>query len=109
MTWYERILWVATLGLSRKLDDLFELVQAQGVSIMATFDELKTELVSLNATTTELASDIDDLIAKVEGNTNKVLTVAEANEILDGLRATSQGLKAVAARWTPDSQPTQPQ
>jgi hypothetical protein len=103
MSWYQRLLWVATLGLSRKLDDLFALVQAQGVSIMAAFDEMKAELATINVTTNELAEDLDDVIAKLAAATGGVLTPEQAAEIVDDLKATSEGLKAVAAKWTPET------
>lgn len=73
---------------------------------MAIFDELKAELVSINETTNEIAQDVDDLVAKIQAATGKVLTEAEAAEILTGLKATSEGLKTVASKWTPETQPT---
>jgi chaperonin cofactor prefoldin len=66
--------------------------------LMTSAAELKQELVEANAATNELASDVDDLMAKVgEGS----LSPAEADEVKTQLTALKESLKAVAAKHTP--------
>lgn len=66
---------------------------------MAKVDDLKAELVAINETTNEIASDIDDLMKRVSGG----LSAAEADEVNAELVALRDRLTGVAALHTPGS------
>jgi methyl-accepting chemotaxis protein len=64
-------------------------------NIMAAMDDIRLELGKINAQTTEIASDIDELIAKVGAG----MTEAEVTEVIDGLKGISSTLEGVAAKY----------
>jgi hypothetical protein len=76
-------------------------VVALGERIVDIFAEMKAELVLINAVTDEIASGIDTLIAKQAASAGKVLTEAEAMEVLDGLRSVAASLCDAASKYTP--------
>jgi hypothetical protein len=75
---------------------LSDIRQQQGV-IMAKIDELNAELVAINASTNELAADVDALLAQ---NLNG-LSPAEADSVKAQLTAIKDSLQATAAKYTP--------
>lgn len=94
--------------LSRKVD----LLTQQGVQIMGALDDLKAQLAAANdqtnqiaSTLTEVASDIDDLIAKLAAGTPGSEEVVEATAAATALTArlteTATALRAVADKHTP--------
>jgi DNA invertase Pin-like site-specific DNA recombinase len=78
-----------------KLD---RIISNQGV-MMAKVDDLKAELVEINTTTDEIASDIADLMSRIAGG----LSAAEAEEVNAQLTALKDKLKSVASTHTPSS------
>lgn len=81
-------------------------------NIMATVQELEAELVSINeqttamgATMTEVASDVDDLLAKVQAG-DVTAAVALAQTIKSNIAASASELSAIAAKHTPDAPPS---
>ena len=82
--------------LSRIEAKVTEILKNLGV-MMAKVDELKAELVEINSTTNEIASDIDDLIARLANG----LTPAEAEEVKAELTALKSRLTGIAAVHTP--------
>lgn len=62
---------------------------------MAAIDDIRVELGKINAKTTEIASDIDELIAGIKPGMSDV----EAQEVVDGLRGISKTLEGVAAKY----------
>lgn len=85
------------LGRSSRLPiTLCDLQQLEN-KIMAAFEDLKAVLGEINGTTNEIASDIDEIIAKL--NQPGGLTEAQAQEIVTDLRGHSDTLKAVAAKY----------
>lgn len=79
-------------------------LRKQGVSLMSKLDELKQELVEANTVTNEIASDVDGLVARLEGG----LSPAEADEVKGQLVALKERLTGVAAKYTPDAAPAEP-
>jgi hypothetical protein len=80
-------------SVNRKLDYLIEGQR----KIMAKVDELLLELAEANTTTNEIAADIADLIAKLDGG----LSVAEADAVKAELVLLKTKLQGVAASHTP--------
>jgi cell division protein FtsB len=76
---------------------LIGLVIYFGRKTLAKVDELKAELVEANATTNEIATDVDDLVARLSGG----LSEAEADDVKAELVALKGRLQAVAAVHTP--------
>lgn len=72
-------------------------------NIMAAFEDLKVVLGEINGTTNEIATDIDELIAKLSQPGG--LTEAQAQEIVTDLRGHSETLKAVASKYPPPTPP----
>jgi hypothetical protein len=70
----------------------------QGRTIMALIDDLRTELATINTTTTELASDIDDLLLRI-GEPGSTVTQAD----VDQLRTLSAALRSTADKHTPSA------
>lgn len=66
---------------------------------MAKVDELKAELVAANEATNELASDMDDLLSRLEGG----LSAEEATAVQAQITELKTKLQAVAAKHTPGS------
>ncbi len=90
------VTWLPLLGW--RLTRVERGLTALGVSLVATFNEMKEELAAINEVTNEIVTDIE--IAKLaEG---KVLTEAEATEILDGLKSVATSLRDVASKYTPE-------
>lgn len=80
--------------------------------ILMALEELRTQLAQANeqtttiaATLTEVASDLDDLIAKLAAGTPGSQEIAdataEATTITNSLRSTADALRAVADKHTP--------
>lgn len=65
--------------------------------IMAAYEDLKSVLGEINGTTNEIASDLDELIAKLSQPGG--LTEAQAQEIVSDLSGHSTTLKNVAAKY----------
>ena len=65
---------------------------------MAAIDDLRAELVEINGTTNELATDVDDLLLLVGDGS---LTPTQVQEVKDTLAALKTSLQAVAAKHTP--------
>lgn len=63
---------------------------------MATVDELKAELVSLNTVTDELAADVADLISKLGDP-------AALDEVRAGMVALRDRLSGLASQHTPST------
>lgn len=63
--------------------------------IMSAFDDIKKELGTINETTNEIASDIDELITKIGTG----MTDAQAQEVVTDLQGISTTLKGVAAKY----------
>jgi prefoldin subunit 5 len=81
-------------NMNQKLDELL----AQGRVTMSALSELRTELETINATTNELADDVDALLVKVaEG------TATQAD--VDAARAISAKLRGTADKFTPEVTP----
>jgi uncharacterized coiled-coil DUF342 family protein len=83
-----------------RLDHILTIVRSlnrQGASIMAKVDELQAELVEINATTNELAADVDDLLAQLAGG----LSPADADAVKAKLVEIKTALQATAAKHTP--------
>lgn len=73
-------------------------------NIMAAFDDVKLELGAINGTTTEIATDIDELIKLIA--TPGGMSEAQAQEVLADLKGISTTLKGVAAKYpVPPSEP----
>lgn len=64
-------------------------------NIMAAMDDIRLELGKINSQTTEIAGDIDELIAKV----GTAMTEAEVQEVITGLKGISTTLEGVAAKY----------
>lgn len=84
---------------STSLEDKVDKILSQLGAMMAKVDELKAELVEINNTTNEIATDIDDLIAKLAGG----LSSTEADEVAAELAALKTKLTGIAAVHTPTS------
>ena len=69
---------------------------------MSKLDELEAELQEANATTNEIAADIDDLLAQLAGG----LSPADADAVKAKLVELKTSLQAVAAKHTPTTPPT---
>lgn len=63
---------------------------------MSKADEMLADLQEANATTNELAADVDELVAKVGTGS---LSPTEATAVHDGLIALRDSLKQVAAKY----------
>lgn len=72
---------------------------------MSAFTDVKTELGVINTTTNEIATDIDELIAKLTQPGG--MSEAEAAEVVTELRAVSTTLKGVASKY-PAVPPVEP-
>jgi hypothetical protein len=70
----------------------------QGRTVMALIDDLRTELAAINETTNELATDIDDLIARI-GQPGATVTQAD----VDQLKTLSAALRSTADKHTPSA------
>lgn len=81
--------------ISCKLDKILEQLEV----MMAKVDELKAELVAANEATNELASDMDDLLSRLEGG----LSAEEATAVQAQITELKTKLQAVAAKHTPGS------
>ncbi len=66
---------------------------------MAKVDDLKAELEAANAVTNEIASDVQDLLAKL--TTPGGLSDAEADDVKAQIAALTERLRGVAASHTP--------
>lgn len=73
---------------------LLRAILAQGEKIMALVDELKAGIAELDAETTNVATRIDALIAKL---TSESLTPEQKAEVLASLGAETARLKTLAA------------
>lgn len=83
---------------STTLDTKVDKILSNQEKMMAAIDILRTELQEVNATTNELATDVDDLIGKVgEGS----LSAAEATEVTTKLQEIKAALQNVASKHTP--------
>lgn len=69
--------------------------------IMAAFEDIKKELGVINETTSEIASDIDELITKIGTG----MTDAQAQEVVTDLQGISTTLKGVAAKYPAPTPP----
>jgi phage regulator Rha-like protein len=98
------VLFVGVLALGRQLHGVSKQIMALGEVLMAKFDEMKAELAGINEATNEIAVDVEALIAKLAETVGKVLTEAEAAEIITDLQATATKLRATAAVYTPETQ-----
>lgn len=67
--------------------------------IMSKLDEINAELVKINETTNEIASDIDTLILQLSGG----LSASDADTIINSLKEKSAALRSVAEKYTPES------
>lgn len=85
-------------ALEVKIDRILHLQE----KLMTVAQDLKQELVEINATTNEIATDIDDLVAKVGVGG---LSPAEADELKTQLGQLKQRLTGIAAVHTPESVP----
>lgn len=65
--------------------------------IMAAIDDVRAELGKINATTNEIAADIDELITKI-GQPGG-MSEAEAQEVVESLKGVSTTLQGVAAKY----------
>jgi methyl-accepting chemotaxis protein len=66
-------------------------------------DAIKAELAAINDSTNNIAADLDRLAAQIAGG----LTAEEADSVVSQLTATSEQLKAIAAK-NPESGDTTP-
>jgi hypothetical protein len=66
---------------------------------MAKVDELKAELVAANEATNEIASDLSDLMSRLDGG----LSAPEAEEVKAQIVELTNKLKLVASAHTPAS------
>ncbi len=89
--WFEAIK-PSDAGATQKLDQIL----AQGRSIMAKQDELLAELVAANDATNEIASDLDALLARLDGG----LSPAEADAVKAEISKLKDRLTGVAAKYT---------
>lgn len=71
-------------------------LQQMEKNIMAAIDQVREELGVINGVTTEIASDIDELIAN---SVKPGMTDAEAAEVVEALKGVSTTLKGVAAKY----------
>jgi thiamine biosynthesis lipoprotein ApbE len=83
-------------ALEVKIDRILHLQER----IMSVVDDLKQELVAINAATNEIASDVTALLAKV---TDGGVSAADAAELKTSLVAIRERLTGVAAQYTPES------
>ena len=71
---------------------------------MGLMEDLRAELGQINATTNELAADVDEMIVLIGQGT---LTPADQQELRDGLTTLKTSLQSVASKWpTPPPIPT---
>ena len=82
-------------GLENRLD----IIQKQLEVIMAKVDDLLADLKEANATTDEIANDVDVLLSKLVAGG---LTAAETTQVQSEIAALKTRLQGVAAKYTPD-------
>lgn len=84
-----------------QLDEILDRVkhiEQQGAQAMSKLEELESELQAANEATNEIASDIDDILAKLANPQG--LSEAEADSLRAQLAAHKETLQGIAAKHT---------